>query len=185
MNSGSFVGGSLKLKGANSLAKLQKSIVKSKDKKSSNHDKSDKKHKKDKKKSKHSKKHKKDKKKHKKRSDSSDSSSSGYSSRYSDNKKDSGFTENQVLQEELQRNGIPQNPLTAQDDIQEQKPYQLNTGSHFLTESERRYQEVQRQRQMQRIQDKVHKNHREKIEDFNKKLAKLPEHFDIPKVGPG
>ena len=28
-------------------------------------------------------------------------------------------------------------------------------------------------------------NHREKVEQFNKKLAKLPEHFDIPKVGPG
>lgn len=27
--------------------------------------------------------------------------------------------------------------------------------------------------------------HREKLEKFNKNLNKLPEHFDIPKVGPG
>lgn len=28
-------------------------------------------------------------------------------------------------------------------------------------------------------------SHRQKIENFNKKLANLPEHNDIPKVGPG
>ncbi len=54
-----------------------------------------------------------------------------------------------------------------------------------MTESERRYLEVQRQRQQQRIDGKLALNHREKIEEFNKKLSKLPEHFDIPKVGPG
>lgn len=27
--------------------------------------------------------------------------------------------------------------------------------------------------------------YREKIDKFNKKIAKIPEHFDIPKVGPG
>jgi len=27
--------------------------------------------------------------------------------------------------------------------------------------------------------------HRQKVENFNKKLANLPEHNDIPKVGPG
>jgi protein FAM32A len=28
-------------------------------------------------------------------------------------------------------------------------------------------------------------SHRQKIEEYNKKLANLPEHNDIPKVGPG
>ena len=54
-----------------------------------------------------------------------------------------------------------------------------------MTESERRYPEVQRQREQKRIDGKLALNHREKIEEFNKTLAKLPEHFDIPKVGPG
>ena len=27
--------------------------------------------------------------------------------------------------------------------------------------------------------------YREKVEDFNRKIAKMPEHYDIPKVGPG
>lgn len=38
---------------------------------------------------------------------------------------------------------------------------------------------------MQMINQKLEKGHRAKIEDFNKALANLPEHYDIPKVGPG
>lgn len=54
-----------------------------------------------------------------------------------------------------------------------------------MTESERRFLEVQRQRQRDRIEKNLLLTHREKIEQFNDKLEKLPEHFDIPKVGPG
>lgn len=40
-----------------------------------------------------------------------------------------------------------------------------------------------------RFDDKVDQElkitHREKLEKFNKNLSQLPEHFDIPKVGPG
>jgi len=45
---------------------------------------------------------------------------------------------------------------------------------------------------MLRLKQKVQANdeelmtgHRQKVENFNKKLANLPEHNDIPKVGPG
>ena len=54
-----------------------------------------------------------------------------------------------------------------------------------MTESEKRFLEVQRQRQRDRIEKNLLLTHREKIEQFNGKLEKLPEHFDIPKVGPG
>ena len=35
------------------------------------------------------------------------------------------------------------------------------------------------------IEKKLEKTHREKIQEYNQKLAKLPEHNDIPRVGPG
>ena len=54
-----------------------------------------------------------------------------------------------------------------------------------MTESERRFLEVQRQRQRERIEKNLELTHRDKINQFNEKLEKLPEHFDIPKVGPG
>jgi protein FAM32A len=55
----------------------------------------------------------------------------------------------------------------------------------MFTESERRYREVMLQRQKERLQKRACKGLREKVEEFNAKLSQLPEHFDIPKVGPG
>jgi len=36
-----------------------------------------------------------------------------------------------------------------------------------------------------RIEKMAAKSHREKIEEYNEKLANLSEHHDIPRVGPG
>lgn len=41
------------------------------------------------------------------------------------------------------------------------------------------------QAQRERLRKKPQKSHREKVAEFNDKLAKLSEHHDIPKVGPG
>jgi protein FAM32A len=35
------------------------------------------------------------------------------------------------------------------------------------------------------IEKKIAKTHRQKIEEFNLYLSKMPEHHDIPRVGPG
>lgn len=40
-------------------------------------------------------------------------------------------------------------------------------------------------KQMDRINRMAEKSHKEKVNDFNKYLESLPEHYDIPKVGPG
>jgi len=59
---------------------------------------------------------------------------------------------------------------------------------HTMTESERKFREIQLVRLQQRIEQndaELMVSHRKKIETFNKKLANLPEHNDIPKVGPG
>lgn len=39
--------------------------------------------------------------------------------------------------------------------------------------------------QMERVAKAAAKSHKEKVTEFNQKLEKLSEHYDIPKVGPG
>ncbi len=53
------------------------------------------------------------------------------------------------------------------------------------TPAELTFDLVKKKRTMDRIQKKLELSHKEKIEQFNKKLAKLSDHFDIPRVGPG
>ncbi|KAI8372886.1 uncharacterized protein BYT42DRAFT_594784 [Radiomyces spectabilis] len=53
------------------------------------------------------------------------------------------------------------------------------------TEAERKFEEIQRKRQMERVAKAAMKSHKEKVIDFNNKLEQLSEHYDIPKVGPG
>lgn len=52
-----------------------------------------------------------------------------------------------------------------------------------LTKSELKFFERQRKREMDRILLKASKSHKERVEDFNRKLADISElHFDIPKI---
>ena len=53
------------------------------------------------------------------------------------------------------------------------------------TPAELRYEKAMKARLPRRINETLKKTHREKIDEYNKKLAKLPEHFDIPRIGPG
>ncbi|CDS12691.1 hypothetical protein LRAMOSA04877 [Lichtheimia ramosa] len=53
------------------------------------------------------------------------------------------------------------------------------------TEAEKKFEETQRKRQMERIAKAAAKSHKEKVSEFNNKLEQLSEHYDIPKVGPG
>jgi len=53
------------------------------------------------------------------------------------------------------------------------------------TAAEKRYEEQLAKREKDRISKIVSKSHRERIEEFNQRLANLSEHYDIPKVGPG
>lgn len=50
------------------------------------------------------------------------------------------------------------------------------------TEAECRFMERQRKMEADRILKKASKTHKEKVEDFNRHLDSLTEHFDIPKV---
>ena len=69
----------------------------------------------------------------------------------------------------------------------EKSPQMLPKEGHIVrkTAAELRYEKTIKERLATRIEQKLKKTHREKIDEYNKQLAKLPEHFDIPRVGPG
>ncbi|CAO1616056.1 unnamed protein product [Jaminaea pallidilutea] len=54
-----------------------------------------------------------------------------------------------------------------------------------LTESEKRFAEVQRRRMADKVRKEAGKSHKERVAEFNKYLEGLSEHHDLPKVGPG
>ncbi|XP_039251517.2 uncharacterized protein LOC120328985 [Styela clava] len=51
-----------------------------------------------------------------------------------------------------------------------------------LTPAEEKFKRVQEKRQMDRILKKASKGHKERVEEFNRHLDSLSEHYDIPKV---
>jgi protein FAM32A len=53
------------------------------------------------------------------------------------------------------------------------------------TTAEKKFDLIRAGREAERKKKTNTRSHREKIENFNKELAALPEHFDIPRVGPG
>jgi len=55
----------------------------------------------------------------------------------------------------------------------------------WRTPSQKAFDTVQEQRKQALLEKSIVKSHRQKIDDFNEKLSKLSEHYDIPKVGPG
>ncbi|KAF8418990.1 hypothetical protein EV426DRAFT_634470 [Tirmania nivea] len=58
----------------------------------------------------------------------------------------------------------------------------LDTGK---TEAERRFEERKRRRLDERLLKGGGKSHKERVEEFNKYLANLSEHHDMPRIGPG
>ena len=53
------------------------------------------------------------------------------------------------------------------------------------TDAQKRHDAALAAREAARIRDLAAKSHRERVAEFNDKLAAMSEHHDIPKVGPG
>ncbi|GAA5904684.1 hypothetical protein JCM6882_008346 [Rhodosporidiobolus microsporus] len=53
------------------------------------------------------------------------------------------------------------------------------------TDAQRRFEEVQRKRLLDKAAKAAVKSHKDRVAEFNEKLENLSEHYDIPKVGPG
>ncbi|KAJ7993149.1 hypothetical protein DPEC_G00269430 [Dallia pectoralis] len=50
------------------------------------------------------------------------------------------------------------------------------------TPAQKAFDKMQEKRQMERILNKAEKTHKRRVEDFNRHLDTLTEHYDIPKV---
>ncbi|EFN83097.1 Protein FAM32A [Harpegnathos saltator] len=50
------------------------------------------------------------------------------------------------------------------------------------TKAELAFQKMQEKMQTERIKEKASKTHKQRVEEFNRHLDSLTEHFDIPKV---
>ncbi|KAL2191810.1 DUF1754-domain-containing protein [Thermothelomyces heterothallicus CBS 203.75] len=60
----------------------------------------------------------------------------------------------------------------------------------YKTEAERRFAEIKRKRlkelaESKRIRPELLKTHKQRVEELNAHLARLSEHHDMPKIGPG
>jgi len=77
----------------------------------------------------------------------------------------------------------PWNPGDVKDNERTEPEERPEDYRPMLTKSEMKYFEKQREREMDRILVKANKTHKERVEDFNRKLADISElHFDIPKI---
>lgn len=72
----------------------------------------------------------------------------------------------------------------AKDDKDETKRPQ-SEHKPWQTEAEKRFDELRRKRLLERAEREGAKSHRERVEEFNQKLARQTEHNDMPKIGPG
>ncbi|XP_071542997.1 protein FAM32A [Panulirus ornatus] len=61
-------------------------------------------------------------------------------------------------------------------------PTDTSSTIRSYTQAENRFIERRRKMEADRILKKASKTHKEKVEDFNRHLDTLTEHFDIPKV---
>lgn len=50
------------------------------------------------------------------------------------------------------------------------------------TNAEKAFLKMQEKRQIERIMEKASKTHKQRVEEFNRHLDSLTEHYDIPKV---
>ncbi|KAK7206260.1 hypothetical protein BZA70DRAFT_128793 [Myxozyma melibiosi] len=81
-----------------------------------------------------------------------------------------------------------ESPAPEEDKNEEKEREKSSTpqpSEPIKTESERKFEELQRKRMEKELLKKASKSHKEKVQEYNKYLASLSEHNDMPKIGPG
>eukprot|EP00741_Cyanophora_paradoxa_P021136 tig00021339_g20401.t1 len=73
-------------------------------------------------------------------------------------------------------------PQATEVNFDAEEPTPKSDPETTLTEAQRKYQETLKKRKRELAQKAAQKSHREKVEDFNKYLTNLSEHYDVPKV---
>ena len=66
--------------------------------------------------------------------------------------------------------------------IQKNQDVDLKRHLDKRTPAQEAFEKVQEKRHMERILKKASKTHKQRVEDFNRHLDTLTEHYDIPKV---
>lgn len=61
----------------------------------------------------------------------------------------------------------------------------VNVTRVLKTKAEIKFEEIQKMRLLDKVKKQALKTHKDRVADFNLRLEKQSEHFDIPKVGPG
>lgn len=64
-------------------------------------------------------------------------------------------------------------------------PIEQKSTKPHKTAAELKFEEVQKKREREQLAKQAVKSHKQKVDDFNKYLSSLTDHYDIPKVGPG
>ncbi|KAL5726094.1 hypothetical protein ACHQM5_009164 [Ranunculus cassubicifolius] len=91
-----------------------------------------------------------------------------------------------VIENDLSTDGSAGSLVNTNEDTNETgKSIEGQSYDDHLTPAERRYIEQREQLDVHRLAKIANKSHRDRIQDFNQRLANMSEHYDIPKVGPG
>ncbi|KYQ50467.1 Protein FAM32A [Trachymyrmex zeteki] len=77
------------------------------------------------------------------------------------------------------KNGKKKKLVEVSKIIEEEKPQKVEVKR---TKAELAFQKMQEKMQTERIKQKASKTHKQRVEEFNRHLDSLTEHFDIPKV---
>ncbi|KAG9266650.1 protein FAM32A-like [Astyanax mexicanus] len=77
-----------------------------------------------------------------------------------------------------ERKHLEEQVLTAQNEEEETKKVYVDK----RTPAQLAFDKIQEKRQMERILNKASKTHKRRVEEFNRHLDTLTEHYDIPKV---
>ena len=72
--------------------------------------------------------------------------------------------------------------LSSNKNNDEEPSNSQNHKTDTLTPAERKFKETQEKHKMERILKRASTTHRDRVEEFNRHLDSLSEHYDIPKV---
>lgn len=70
-------------------------------------------------------------------------------------------------------------------EVNTEEPPQKKVAGQALTKAEVAFKSHRDKMFDERVKNKISNTHRTKVESFNKLLSDLPEHYEIPRVGPG
>jgi protein FAM32A len=94
----------------------------------------------------------------------------------------SSTTDSESISYAADAGGANDAPVDAADAVTPRVPAAHENLEADLTDAERKALTKRRERELQELQKIATKSHRERVEEFNEKLASLTEHNDIPRV---